>query len=45
MSKSTLKSRFFSKRFEIKQNTAKIEAEFQIALISSWDELFSKGEH
>ena len=29
----------------INQNTAKIEAEFQIAVISSWDELFSKGEH
>ena len=28
MSKSTLKNRLFSKRLEIKQNTAKIEADF-----------------
>ena len=28
MSKSTLKNKFFSKRLKIKQNTAKIEAEF-----------------
>ena len=30
MSKNTLKYRFFSKRLKIKQNTAKIEAEFKI---------------
>ena len=30
MSKSTLKSRFFSKQLKIKQNTAKIEVELKM---------------
>ena len=30
MSKRTLKNKFFSKRLKIKQNTAKIEADFDV---------------